>query len=186
MIFAEPFLFAHHLHHTEQATKLFSHRVTYKDFNDKQHTEDIYFHMLAPEWADLEFNPDFGGSMSDYIRNAMRSGDGAKVYTFFKLMIVNSYGRRSEDGSKFSKKAEWTEDFLNSLAYEEFFMWLVENPKNAEKFWHGIVPQRMIDKAQEIEGRAKKDLKDLSKEELLELMRAKLEEKAPTNEVTAS
>lgn len=167
---------------------MFKTTVTYKDFNDKVHVEDLYFHMMAPEFADLEFNTDFGDTkMSDYIREAMASGDGRKVYTFFKLMIVNSYGRRSEDGSEFIKREEFTEKFLNSRAYEEFFMWLVTDPKNAEKFWNGILPERIAEQAAELEAAnaGKKNLKDMSKEELLELMQKRLAEKAPANAVEA-
>lgn len=158
---------------------MFKNTVTYKDFNDRQHTEDLYFHILAPEFADLQFNPDFGNDMGTYIKEAMRSGDGAKIYVFFKLMIVNSYGRRSEDGSRFHKKPEWTEEFLNSNAYEAFFMWLVENPQNAEQFWNGIVPQAMLEKVAELEKEqetaGKKKLGELSKEELVAMIQQKVQ-----------
>jgi len=154
---------------------VFKHTVTYNDFNGKEHTEDLYFHIMAPEFADLEFNPEFGGSLSDYVRDAMKSGEGAKVYTFFKMMIVNSYGRRSEDGARFVKKADFTEDFLNSNAYEEFFMWLVSNSKNAEVFWNGIMPEKLSEFTKEIEASStKKDLKDLTKDELVAMMQERL------------
>lgn len=158
---------------------MFSRTVTYNNFNEVEVQEDLYFNMLVPEFADLEFNPTFEGSLSDYIKTAMENGDGQKVYTFFKLMIVNSYGRRTADGSEFHKKAEWTEKFLNSRAYEEFFLWLVGDPKNAEKFWHGIVPQKLIDKVEELEANSsKKKLKDLSREELLALWQKTEKERA--------
>lgn len=168
---------------------MFTKEISYKDFNDVEHTEKVHFHMMAPEMADLEFNPVFEsgpsgkGGLGDYIRSAMESGDGRKVYTFFKMMIVNSYGRRSEDGSKFTKRPEFTEEFLNSKAYEEFFMWLVSDPKNAETFWLGIMPERLADIADQLEndteGKKKKHIKDMSREELLELMQQKVADKAP-------
>lgn len=163
---------------------MFTTTVTYKDFNDVEHTEKIHFHMMAPEFADMEFRAEFDGSLGDYVRDAMKSGDGAKVYTFFKLMIVNSYGRRSEDGSEFVKKPEFTEQFLNSRAYEEFFMWLVEDPKNAEKFWTGIVPEKLKDKVKELEASddGKKRVQDMTREELV----AALQKKTAANEISSS
>lgn len=156
---------------------MFKKTVVYKDFNEKEHTEDLYFHLMSPEIADLQFNVTFesAGGLSDYIREAMKSGDGQKVYTFFKLMIVNSYGRRSDDGSRFIKKTDFTEDFLNSNAYEAFFMWLLENPKNAESFWTGIMPDSLKEKVAEIEqDNPKKALRDMTREELEAAFLAKL------------
>lgn len=154
---------------------MFKKTVTYKDFNDVEHVEDVYFHMMAPEFADLEFNPIFEheGGMSDYIKTAMRTGEGQKVYTFFKLMIVNSYGRRSEDGSEFVKNEKFTEKFLNSRAYEEFFMWLVENPKNAESYFNSLVPEKLLKQVDELEQSSKKKLTELSREELVKMLQAK-------------
>lgn len=165
---------------------MFRTQVTYKDFNDKQHTEELYFHLLAPELVDLEFSTDFqgDGGMGDFIRETMKSGDGQKIYTFFKLMIVSSYGRRSADGSEFIKDPAFTKSFMQTRAYEEFFLWLVLDPKNAEKFWLGIMPERLAQQAEEMEkaSTGKKSLAEMSKEELVALMQAKLQEKAPANE----
>lgn len=159
---------------------MFKHTVEYRDFNDKKIVEDLYFHMMAPEFADLEFNPTFKeeGGMSDYIKQAMSSGEGQKVYTFFKLMIVNSYGRRSEDGSEFVKKPEFTEKFLNSRAYEEFFMWLVMNPKNAETFFNSLIPEKLLKEVEGVEQNSKKSIQDMSREELQALYLAKIEGKS--------
>lgn len=168
---------------------MFKTTVKYKDFNDKPHVEDLYFHMMAPEFADLQFNTSFDshGGMSDFIRHAMQAGDGQKIYTFFKLMIVNSYGRRSEDGSEFVKSPAFTEKFLNSRAYEEFFMWLITDPQNAEKYWNGIIPEKLAEQAAQIQdaNAGKKALTDMTREELVELMAQKLAEKTPANEVAA-
>ena len=159
---------------------MFKRTVTYHDFNNKPHVEDLYFHMMTPEWADLEFNPTFDGSLSTYIKSAMTSGEGEKVYTFFKMMVVNSYGRRSEDGAEFIKKPEFTERFLNSPAWEQFFLWLTDDPKNAEQFWNGIFPEALKDKVEALEASqsGNKKIQDMSKEELLALYQKRVQEKS--------
>lgn len=168
---------------------MFKHTVTYVDFNNKPHTEDIYFHMMVPEFADLEFNPTFDGSLSEYIKQTMRTSEGQKIFILFKMLVVNSYGRRTEDGARFIKKPEYSEEFLNSLAWEQFFLWLTDDPKNAEAFWNGIFPEAMRDKVESLEGEqtalGKKNVSDLSREELEALFLAKIGEKKPANEITA-
>jgi hypothetical protein len=158
---------------------VFNHPVTYHDFNGQPHNEELFFNMMTPEMADLEFNPMFEGSLAEYIKTAMKSGEGQKIYTFFKMLVVNSYGRRSEDGARFLKKAEWTEEFLNSPAWEQFFLWLTDDPKNAEKFWNGIFPEAIKGRVGELESvqTGAKKLQDMSKEELLVLMQKRLDER---------
>ncbi len=157
---------------------MFKTTVTYKDFNNVTHTEELYFHMMAPEFADLQFDPTVDGDFGAYIRNALKSGEGKKIYTFFKLLIVSSYGRRSEDGSEFIKRPEFTEKFLNTRAYEEFFMWLILDPSNAAQFWNGIMPEALADKVAEIEAKQSgegkpKKIQDMTREELEKLYLAK-------------
>jgi hypothetical protein len=138
------------------------HSVVYHDLNKKLHNEDLYFNMLIPDFADLEFNPTFGDqSLSEYMRDEMGSGNIKKIYVVFKLLVTNSYGRRSEDGERFLKRASFTEEFLNSGAWEQFFIWLIEpGTDNAQKFWEGIFPeetQTIVENLQKTEAEATKD-----------------------------
>lgn len=157
---------------------MFKRQVTFIDFNNQPHTEELYFNMMTPEMADLEFNTAFDGSLADYIRDAMKSGEGVKIYTFFKMLVVNSYGRRSADGSEFVKNPENTEKFLNSRAWEQFFLWLTDDPKHAEEFWNGIFPEALKDKVEALEkdGSGGKRIQDMSKDELVALMQKRLSE----------
>lgn len=160
---------------------MFKHTARYTNFDGEKKNEDIYFHISTPEMADLEFNPTFeeDGGLGDYVKKAMTSGDNRKVYTFFKLMMANSYGRRTDDG-EFMKKPEWTEKFLNSLAYEDFFIWLMSSPKNAEKFWNAIMPERMNEltaAVAEAGGISKKNINELSREDLVKMIQARIEDK---------
>lgn len=158
---------------------MFKHSVTYVDFNGAPHNEDLYFNLMTPEIADLEFNPMFGGSLGDYIREGMKSGQGQRIYTVFKMLVVNSYGRRSEDGARFSKKPEWTEEFLNSPAWEQFFLWLTEKEdgSNGQAFYTGIVPPALQAQAEvmakQSSASGQKSLTELSQAELIALLEKK-------------
>lgn len=128
---------------------------TWIDFNGKPHNEDIYFHLMVPEIADLQFNPMVGSDFSEFIKEGMRTGDGAKIYTIFKLLVINSYGRRSDDGEEFHKKPEWTEQFLNSPRWEQFFLYLTDpkdSAKNGAAFFNDIFPEYLMKQVEELEG----------------------------------
>lgn len=152
---------------------MFSREIVYNDFNGNEHTEKFYFHLSTPDMMDIQFNPEVDGDMGEFVRKGMQSGEGQKLWIIFKLLVVNSYGRRSEDGARFTKKAEFTEEFLNSPAFEKFFEWLLlDSPdgKNAKLFWEGVVPERIRNEAAELEVQnsqsGKKKLTEMSREEL--------------------
>lgn len=161
---------------------MFKHTVTYKDFNGKQHTEDLYFHLSSPEVLDLNYNPMLDGDMANFIREGIGNAENRKLWIIFKLLILNSYGRRSEDGARFSKKAEWTDEFLDSPPYEKFFEWLLlDSPdgKHAKEFYNAIMPDRLkgeMGALDSSDGDAKQKLRELSHEELQKLYLEKLEE----------
>lgn len=165
---------------------MFTHTVKYKDFNDVEHTEVLHFHLSSPEMLDLQFNAEVDGELDKFIEQGVRSGEGRKLWIIFKLLIVNSYGRRSEDGAKFIKRPEYTEDFLNSPAFEKFFEWvLLDSPdgKHGKEFYNAIMPERLKGDMARLEGEAqagKKKLTELSREELERMYLEKVQgEKQP-------
>jgi hypothetical protein len=179
-----PIVFSPYTNNSRKRYTVFKYVANYKDFNGKAHTEELYFHLMVPEFVDLQFNPMFDGDMGEYIKETMRTSEGQKIYVFFKLLMVNSYGRRTEDGAGFTKSEAWTNEFINSLAYEDFFVWIISNPKNAEGFYQGIMPEKMdqvmalVAEQQAQTGEVKKNVRDLSHEELVKLYEAKVSGKA--------
>ena len=169
---------------------MFEHIVTYKDFNGTEHTEKLHFHLSSPEMLDLQFNPEVDGDLDKFITAGIRSGEGQKLWIIFKLLIINSYGRRSEDGAKFIKKPEFTEDFINSPAFEKFFEWLLlDSPdgKHGKEFYNAIMPERLKGEMAklEAEGGGKKKLTDLSREELEKLYLEKVQSNATPKVIDA-
>lgn len=169
---------------------MFKRTVNYKDFNGKDHAEDLYFNISTPEMMDLQFNPEVGGDLGEFVKAGIKSGDGRRLWIIFKLLIVNSYGRRSEDGAEFRKRAEWTEDFINSRAFEAFFEWLLldsTDGAHAKEFYNAIMPERIRD-AVELEDSTttnKKKLSEMSREELQALYLERLRGDGETKVIEA-
>lgn len=152
---------------------MFHFKATYKDFNGDEHTEDLYFHLTSPEMLDLQFNPQVDGDLDKFIESGIRSGEGRKLWIIFKLLIVNSYGRRSDDGARFVKKPEFTEEFINSPQFEKFFEWLLlDSPdgKHGKEFYNAIMPERLKGELSALEAEkgpdTRKRLDQMSREEL--------------------
>jgi len=154
---------------------VFSKTITYKDWNGTARNETLYFYISTPEMLDLQFNPMVEGDMDAWVKESIASGDGRKLWIVFKLLVANSYGRRSADGSEFDKDPEWTEKFLNSRQWEAFFEWLLldaPDGKNAIVFYNEIMPERLRGDNElpaVTPDTTKKKLTELSHEELQKL-----------------
>lgn len=153
---------------------MYERKVRFKDFNGNDHVETLYFHLFGPDIAELGFDPvfrfKFKRGFGAYIDEIGRSGGQAKIFALYKLLVVSSYGRRSEDGDRIFKKTEFTTDFLSSQPYEEFIAWLLNDTKNAEEFWNGIVPEWLAKRFVS----TNRQLLDLSTDELEQRTRNKL------------
>ena len=110
--------------------------VKYNDFNGNQCEEVLYFHMSKPEMAKLEFGKKEG--LSNYIKEAVESGDNAGLLEVFNQVILGSYGVKSEDGKRFTKTPALKEAFEQSPAYDAIFMEIATEPAKAEAFIKGI------------------------------------------------
>lgn len=174
-------LFCHY--NSQNRQRMFQHDVVYKDHNGKQHTETLYFHLTSPEMLDLQFNPMVDDDLDKFISEGIRSGEGRKLWIIFKLLIANSYGRRTEDGARFLKKTEWTEEFINgSPQFEKFFEWLLlDSPdgKHGKEFYNAIMPERLRGDLAKLEGEAgsaKPSLKNIPREDLERMFLEKMAE----------
>ncbi len=110
--------------------------VKYVDFNGNENEEVIYFNLTKAELTKLEMGKKNG--LSNYIKEAVESGDNAALLDVFTNIILDSYGVKSEDGKRFVKSAKLREEFEQSAAYSEVFMEIASNPESAEAFIKGL------------------------------------------------
>lgn len=158
--------------------------ITYQDMDGNDITEDFYFNLNKAEITEMELSHE--GGYSEYLKRVIESKDGGEIIGAFKEIIKASVGRRSEDGKRFIKSEEITNEFLQTDAYSVLFMDLVTNADAAAEFVRGISPADMAaqmtgEEAKDetpayiLEGRepTTKELQEMSEGELREVFRRK-------------
>lgn len=113
--------------------------VTYTDFNDVEHTEDLFFNLSKSELMEMELKT--AGGLENLIDKISKTEDTPKIVEMFKQIITMSYGIKSDDGKKFVKNDQIVEDFVASAAYDALFMELITDPDAAANFVNGIIPK---------------------------------------------
>lgn len=113
--------------------------ITYKDFNDKERTEDFYFNLSKSELAIMELATK--GGMKAKIESIIENNIGEEIMDFFTQILARSYGERSDDGRAFLKSVERSQWFMNSAAFDVLFMDLVTKPDLASEFINAVLPQ---------------------------------------------
>lgn len=113
--------------------------VDFDGYDGKKYSEEYYFHMSKADLAEMKLYLEETG-LDDYFRKITASSKASEVLPHFKDIIRKSIGRMSEDGKRFLQVGVW-EEFIQTPAYSAFFMWLLENPSDAAKFFTGILPE---------------------------------------------
>lgn len=114
---------------------------TYTDFNGVERTEDAYFHLSEEEIADMELSEE--GGFKAKLERLSKSIDVPEINEIFRFMIKKSYGVKSADGRRFSKKPEYFEEFTETPAYSQLVMKCLENVEYALNFLAGIMPKKL-------------------------------------------
>ena len=113
--------------------------ITYTDYNGDEHTEDFYFNLNKAEVMELNLNAN--GAYGQYLQRIVDQRDGRAIAEEFKNLILKSYGQKSDDGRKFVKSKELSEEFSYTDAYSELYMELATNEQAANKFIQGVFPK---------------------------------------------
>jgi len=118
--------------------------ITYKDLDGNDITEDFYFSLSKAEIAETELS--YEGGLTAHLRRIVETKNGAEIIGTFKKILTMSVGRRSEDGKRFIKSDEITQEFMQTDAYSELFMELVTDAEASAAFVRGIVPADLSEK----------------------------------------
>lgn len=164
---------------------MFSDTVTYEDFNGNKCSEMLYFNISQTE--SLKFLTSVEGGYDAYLQkildefNSMSEDDDrqkvqavTKVLDVYEDIILAGYGEKSEDGKRFMKSPEITNNFKCSAAYEAFLLKFLEDPEYGVKFVVAVLPNNTGMSGDEIVSSAKQDAKTI---DLTDRFKAKIEEK---------
>lgn len=113
--------------------------ITYVDYNGDERTEDFYFNLTKAEIAEMELG--VTGGFANMVKKIIDSRDVPQIMTTFKDIILKAYGVKSDDGRRFIKSKELSDEFSQTEAYSELFMELGSNAEAASAFINGIVPK---------------------------------------------
>jgi hypothetical protein len=131
--------------------------ITYTDFFGNEQTDTFYFHLGVAQLTEMELTAE---GMGDYIKQIIATEDVKEIWRIFRDLLSKSVGTRSPDGKRFIRDENITADFMETNAFDEFFVELM-NADYAAEFIHGILPHQIIEKMEEQEN------KEYSDEELL-------------------
>lgn len=113
--------------------------ITYTDYNGKERTETHYFDLNEVEATEMELSVE--GGMSKKLEAIAKSEDKAAMFKFFKELIAKSYGIKSEDGRRFVKSEQITEEFTQTRAYVALIMELAQDGEKLAAFFNGVIPK---------------------------------------------
>ena len=119
--------------------------VTYTDYNEVERTENFYFNLSKAEVLEMEMST--AGGMAESIQKIIDAKDTPAIIRVFKDLVLKAYGVKSDDGRRFIKSEELSEEFSQTEAYSQIFMELATNADEAAKFVNGIVPADLAQKA---------------------------------------
>ena len=110
--------------------------ITYTDYEGVQHTDEFYFNLSRAELIKMEYS--IQGGLMKKIEKLSKSVDPTQIMPLFSDIILKSYGVKSDDGKRFIKSKELSEEFSQTEAYSELLVELFSDPDKAGEFIRGL------------------------------------------------
>lgn len=130
-------------------------KVFYENFDGKSREKDLYFNLSRTEIIDMISK---GEVDVDEMQEAAKKQDPKELFQFLIFLVSKSYGEKSEDGEFFHKSPHLLESFKSSAAYDPMIMDITTNTEKALKFFNGIFPKGLLEKAiKEVESMQEKE-----------------------------
>lgn len=118
---------------------MFKDTITYEDFDGNIREETVYFNMSRMEA--MELMASYPDGYDHYLQSVVDSGDSRLIVDTFSGFVKKAYGVKSEDGTRFVKSEELSEEFGQTAVYDEIMMKLAQNEEYVKAFVRGVVPQ---------------------------------------------
>lgn len=124
---------------------MLSKTIKFEDWDGVEREEVHYFNLSESELMELEMSTP--GGFANSMQRMVQLKDAPHLMATFKMLILKSYGEKSADGRRFVKSEELSREFSQTPAYDQLFMELVTDADKASAFVNGIVPKKLVDKA---------------------------------------
>ena len=112
-------------------------KITYTDYDGNQRTEEFRFNLSKAELIEMELSET--GGMEKMLKRIIAEQDTKKIMEIVKAIILKSYGKKSDDGRRFVKSPELSEEFSQTEAYSELLIELMSDENAASAFMNGLV-----------------------------------------------
>lgn len=122
--------------------------IKFVDYNGVEREEDYYFNLNKAEIMEMQLSTT--GGLAEKIQEVVKAKDAKQIVAIFKEIILKAYGQKSDDGKRFIKSKELSDEFAQTEGYSNLFMRLATDAEFASDFINGIVPQ-MDDSKKQLE-----------------------------------
>lgn len=123
---------------------MFKKTITFTGFDDVEHTKEFYFHISSAE-VTAWLQPD--GEFMKRLERVQKSNQISAILEFYKDLVTQACGVRSEDGQRFIQTPEAKSELLGTPALDELLMELVLDPAGPIEFLKNLLPKKMLAKA---------------------------------------
>lgn len=116
--------------------------IKYRDIDGTEVEGEYYFHLDKAEIIELNLGAGENG-LEGLIEKLIMEKNSLEIYNIFKKIILTAYGKRviGDDGLKrFTKKGGVADEFLESGAFSELIVSMMENPRTAAEFIAACLP----------------------------------------------
>jgi hypothetical protein len=130
--------------------------VEYVDYDGNARKEELHFNLTQTELVEI------AAELPEGLLDIFSGGDPTKVtekeatemlnqlgrkgiIDFMKMLLLKSYGVKSEDGRLFKKTPELAEEFSFTLAFDKLLMDLMSDEEGCAKFVNDVIPAQLVD-----------------------------------------
>lgn len=117
--------------------------LTWKDFNQVEHTKDFWFHLTKLEVAQLQLELE---KWHARLQMAAQKMDFSALVSTYREIIELAAGVRSEDGADFIKTPEAKKSIMDSPAIDELLWKFITTPSAGVEFLEALMPKEVQDK----------------------------------------
>lgn len=141
---------------------MYKKTITYTDFDENERVEDLYFNLTKSQL--IEFALDLPENVSDSVSGDTKEIDegqavkkimgafGSKgVFKFLKDLILKSYGVRRDEGRRFEKSEQLSEEFSHTMAFETIMDEFMTDDLAAAEFVNAVIPQSIAEKMDNVQ-----------------------------------